>query len=61
MENFERKHAPIEIWSSFIDILAFELGKLCPGVGILFRFFQPGGQSFALKGCPRGGDFDGKN
>ena len=42
MENFERKHAPIEIWSCLIDILAFELGKLCPGVGILFRFSDPG-------------------
>ena len=61
MENFERKHAPIELWSYFIDILAFELGKLCPGVGILFRFFRPGGRSFALKSCPLGGDFDGKN
>ena len=60
MENFERKYAPIELWSYFIDILAFELGKLCPGVGILFRFFRPGGWSFALKSCPRGGDFDGK-
>ena len=38
MENFEGKYAPIELWSYFIDILAFELGKLCPGVGILFRF-----------------------
>ena len=62
MENFERKYALIELWSYFIDILAFELGKLCPGVGILFRFFRrPGGRSFALKSCPRGGDFDGKN
>ena len=61
MENFERKYAPIELWSYFIDISAFELGKLCPGVGILFRFFQPGGRSFALKSCPRGRDFDGKN
>ena len=61
MENFERKYALIELWSYFIDILAFELGKLCPGVGILFRFFRPGGRSFALKNCPRGGDFDGKN
>ena len=43
MENFERKYAPIELWSYFIDILAFELGKLCPGVGILFLFSDPGG------------------
>ena len=61
MENFEGKYAPIELWSYFIDILAFELGILCPGVGILFRFSGPGGRSFALKSCPRGGDFDGKN
>ena len=61
MENFERKSAPIELWSYFIDILAFELGKLCPGVGILFHFFRHRGRSFALKSCPRGGDFDGKN
>ena len=42
MENFERKYAPIELWSYFIDILAFELGKLCPGVGFCFVFFDPG-------------------
>ena len=42
MENFERRYAPIELWSYFIDILAFERGKLCPGVGILFRFSDPG-------------------
>ena len=50
MENLERNY--------FIDIFAFEPGKLCPRVGILFRFFRPGGWSFALKSCPRGGDFD---
>ena len=37
-----KETALIELWSYFIDILAFELGKLCPGVGILFRFFDPG-------------------
>ena len=42
MENFERKYAPIELQSYFIDMLAFELGKLCPGVGILFCFSDPG-------------------
>ena len=61
MENFERKCAPIELWPYFIDILAYELGKLCPGMGIFFRFFRPDGRSFALKSCPRSGDFDGKN
>ena len=45
----------------FIDLLAFELGKLCPGVGIFVSSFCPGGRSFALKSCPGGGDFDGKN
>ena len=56
MENLERNCS-----SFFIDILAFELGKLCPGVEILFRFFRSEGRSFALKICPRGGNFDGKN
>ena len=50
----------IELCSFFIDLLAFEQGKLCPGVGIFVWFFRPGGRSFALKSCPGGGDFDGK-
>ena len=53
MENLERNY--------FIDILAFEPGKLCSGVGILFRFLRPGAWSFALKSCPRGMDFDETN
>ena len=53
MVNFERKYALIELWSYFIDILA-------PGVGILLCFIRPGDWSFALKSCPRGGDFDKK-
>ena len=32
-----------------------------PGGGDSASFFRPGGQSFALKTCPRGGDFDGEN
>ena len=33
-----------------------------PGVGRIFAsFFPPGGRSFALKSCPGGGNFDGKN
>ena len=44
MENFERKYAPIELWSYFIVVLAFELGKLCLGVGILFGFSDPGAE-----------------
>ena len=31
-----------------------------PGGGDFVSFFRPGGRSFALKSCPRGGDFDGK-
>ena len=46
MENYgkfgKKLVAFIELCSFFIDILAFELGKLCLGVGILFRFFDPG-------------------
>ena len=32
-----------------------------PGGGdFCFVFLYPGSRSFALKSCPRGGDFDGK-
>ena len=31
------------------------------GGGDFVSFFQPGGWSFALKSCPRGGDFDEKH
>ena len=41
MKNLE-KTAFIEQCSIFIDILAFEQGKLCPGVGIFASFFDPG-------------------
>ena len=60
MENLER-NCFLKLCSLFIDVLAFELGKLCPGVGIFASFFRPGGRRFALKSCPGGGDFDGKN
>ena len=40
--------------------LGFELGRLCPGMGIFVLFLRPGGRSFALNSCPGGGDFDGK-
>ena len=60
MENLE-KTAFIELCSFFIDILEFKPGKLCQGVRIFVSFFRPGGRSFALKSCLRGGDFDGKN
>ena len=60
MENLER-NCFYKIIFLFIDLLVFELGKLCLGVGIFASFLQPGGWSFALKSCPWGGDFDGKN
>ena len=56
-----KETAFIELCSFFIDLLAFELGKFCPGVVTFVSFFQPGGRSVALKSCPRGGDFEGKN
>ena len=56
-----KENAFIELCSFSIDLLAFELGKLCPGVGISVSFVRPGGRSFALKSCPGGRDFDGKN
>ena len=31
-----------------------------PRGGDFVSFFRPGGRRFALKSCPRGGDFDGK-
>ena len=53
--KFGNKLLFIELCSFFIDLLAFELGKLCPGVGIFVLFFQPWGWSFALNSCPRFG------
>ena len=38
MENLE-KTAFIELCFFFIDLLAFELGRLCPGVEICVSFF----------------------
>ena len=38
-----KETAFIELCSFFIDLLAFEQGKLCPGVGIFVSFFfDPG-------------------
>ena len=67
MENYGKlwkiwkETAFIKLCSFFIDLLAFELGKLCPGMGIFASFSRPGGGRFALKSCHGGGDFDGKN
>ena len=56
-----KKTTFIELCFFFLDLLAFELGKFCPGVGTFVLFLRPGGQSFALNSCPGGGDFDGKD
>ena len=67
MENYGKlckiwkETAFIKLCSFFIDLLAFELGKLCPRVRIFALLFRPGGRSFALKSCPGGRDFDWKN
>ena len=37
-----KETALTELWSYFINILAFERGKLCPGWGFCFIFFDPG-------------------
>ena len=56
----------MEIWKEtalhffFIDILAFKWANYAWGWGFCFIFWTRG-WSFALKNCPRGGDFDGKN
>ena len=55
MENLGKNCQFVELCFFFIDLLAFEQGKLCSGVGIFVSFFRPGSRSFALKSCPRGG------
>ena len=59
--KFGKKTIFIELCFFFLDLLAFELGKLCLGVRIFVLFFSTRGRSFALKSCPGGGDFDGKS
>ena len=41
MENWKigKETAFIELCSFFVDLLAFEQGKLCLGVGIFVSFF----------------------
>ena len=63
MDNYAKiwkETVVIELCSFFIDLLAFEQGKLCPGVGIFVSSFPPGGRGFALRSCPGGRDFDGQ-
>ena len=54
MENYEN-------YGKVGKKLLFELGKLCPGVGILVSFSRPGGPEFCTEKLSGGGDFDGKN
>ena len=50
-----KETALIELCSFFIDILAFELVKLCPGLGILLHFFDPGAGVLYWKAVPAAG------
>ena len=56
MENLER-NCFLELCSFFIDLLAFELGKLCPGVGIFVSFFSTRGPEFCTEKLSRGWGF----
>ena len=55
-----KETALIELWSYFIDVLAFRTRQIMPRGGDFVSFSRSGGQSFALKSCPRGGDSEGK-
>ena len=55
-----KETALIELRFFFIDILAFEQANYALGWGFCFVFLTRG-RSFALKSCPWGGDFEGKN
>ena len=55
MENLERNCFHRIMFLFDIDILAFEPRKLCPGVGILFRFLDPGARVLHRKAVPRVG------
>ena len=60
MENLERNcfYGIMFLFHSYLGIRAREV---MPWGGDFVSFFRPGGRSFALKSCPLGGDFDGKN
>ena len=47
-----KETAFIVLLSFFIDILAFKLGKLCLGVGIIVSFFDPGAGVLHWKAVP---------
>ena len=56
MENWKtwKETAFIELCSFFIDLLAFEQGKLCPWVGIFVLFFFTRGPEFCAEKLSRG-------
>ena len=56
-----KETAFIELCSFFIDLLAFKLGKLCPGVRIFVSFFRPGARVLHLKAVPGAGILMEKN
>ena len=47
-----KETALIELCSFFFDILAFELVKLCPGVGILLHILDSGAEVLYWKAVP---------
>ena len=60
MENLER-NCSYRIMFLFHRYISIRTGQIVPGGGDFVWFFRSGGRRFALKICPRGGDFDGKN
>ena len=63
-DNYEKlwkawkETAFIKLYSILIDLLAFELDKLCPRVGIFASFFLPGDfdeKKIVAQGSARGG------
>ena len=60
MENLERNcsYGIMVLFHCYLDI---RTRQIMPGGGDFVSFFRPRGRSFALKSCPRGEDFDGKN
>ena len=60
MKNL-KKTAFYRIMFLFHSYLSISNGANYARGGDFVSFFRPGFRSFALKSCPSGGDFDGKN
>ena len=56
-----KETALTELCSFFIDIVAFEIDKLCLGWGFCLVFSTQGGGEVCTEKLSRGGDFDGQN